>query len=129
MVPGEFEQLFTTSLSGIYQDNVLESGFKEFTNMILNPRLAQDRMRRIEEIIIPPPPSPEIPIAIPELPPPEVPLEIPLSSPSIATDDIFVGYPIPRIEVPIPSVSPPVPPESYVILFLYEYDITSFDKY
>ena len=116
MIPGEFEQLFTTSLTGIYQDNVLESGFKEFTNMILNPRLAQDRMRKI---IIPPP---EIERAIERLPTPEVPLDITLptiprvsASPSVASDAIFAGYQIDQIEAPIPSVSP----QSYVILFIY----------
>ena len=49
MAQGEFEQLFATSLTGIYADDSLRDGFSEFANMILNPRLEAQRRRRDED--------------------------------------------------------------------------------
>lgn len=47
--PGEFEQLFTSSLTGIFADSALRDGFRDFANMILNPRLETQRRRKDEE--------------------------------------------------------------------------------
>jgi len=62
----EFDQLFTTSLTGLYHDNRLQSGFREFTEMILNPRIERQRMqedlrRAQQEMAQELPPSPPLP--------------------------------------------------------------------
>ena len=141
MGPGEFERLFTTSLTGLYQDNALESGFREFTNMILNPRLAQDRMRRDAEAAGEQLPLPDIPRAEPvveDFEPVEIgrdvdrvsaieqPLDITVPEPDISAPpsdvstipggDMFVGYGIDQIPAITSSISPV--PGSYVIYYL-----------
>ena len=113
MVQGEFEQLFTTSLTGLYRDNILEEGFKEFTNMILNPHFAQNRERHDAEIagqelpeqpLMEPLPEP-MDITMPEVPYAGPPSVAPSISSSVPSSDLFAGYRIDQIVVPS-SISP-----------------------